>query len=103
MSLARSISRQKAAGSANGPASPRNNPHRAMTSPEEAETCRRQLHAEDLQGQVGRLEKEREQFAFLSEAVPMGYVAMDEHGTIKDCNRQLETMLSLRRKILLHG
>ena len=74
-----------------------------MPSPVEAEMCRLQLHAEDLQVQVRRLEKEREQFAFLSEAVPMGYVAMDEHGTIKDCNRQLETMLSLRRKILLHG
>jgi len=58
---------------------------------------------EELQAHVDCLEKEREQFASLVEAVPLGYLVMDENGVIKEANSQFQAMLGRRRVGLAPG
>src|SRR5205823_14254409 len=77
----------------------RGNAHEWRSSVE-TEVTNLQSRNEELQSQINRLEKERQQFVSLLEAVPLGYVVMDENGTIKESNRQFETMLGLRKGIV---
>lgn len=62
-----------------------------------------QEEIEELQGRIRWLEQERERVSWLFEAVPVGYVVMDEYGNIKEFNRQLEKMLGFKRGVLAHG
>lgn len=60
------------------------------------EMASQKAQLEKLQSQVRWLEEERERVAWLFEAVPLGYVLIDENGFVREFNRRLEKMLGLR-------
>src|SRR6266404_2814860 len=108
MSVTRSGSRRTSShGLSNGHRAHGDHPargdHHTWHSSSEMEATNLQSRFEELQAQVGRLEKEREQFSSLFEAMPSGYVVMDENGIIKESNRQLETILRIRRGAMVPG
>src|SRR3954465_586375 len=77
--------------------------HRSWPSAAETEMTHLKSRVEELQAHVDCLEKEREQFASLVEAVPLGYLVMDENGVIKEANSQFQAMLGRRRVGLAPG
>src|ERR1051325_5587425 len=105
MSITRSISpRRTSPGQSNGHGPSRRNAHeRAWTSTRDMEIASLKTHIQQLQLQIDRLEAEREQLSWLFEAVPVGYVLIDENGRIREFNRQLVKMFGFRQGVLSHG
>jgi PAS domain S-box-containing protein len=107
-SVIRSASFRKSVGgvsNGNGSArsSSRNNRHRKWPSSVKLERASQRAQIEELQARLRWYEEERDRISWLFEAVPIGYVLMDEHGNIKEFNQQLEKTLGFRRGVLVNG
>jgi PAS domain S-box-containing protein len=63
----------------------------------------KEARIEVLQVRIRRMEEERERVTWLLEAVPVGYVVMDENGNVKEFNRRLEQMLGFPNGVPVHG
>jgi PAS domain S-box-containing protein len=64
---------------------------------------RQEARIEELQARVRWLESEHERVSWLFDAVPVGFVLMDEHGNAKEFNAQFENMLGFKRGFLGPG
>jgi PAS domain S-box-containing protein len=62
-----------------------------------------QAQIEELKAQIRLREKERDQISWLFEAVPVGYVLVDENGLMHEFDRQVEKLLGFRRGVLSRG
>jgi len=87
----------------NGHRASENNARRKSASARELEMTTQEGRIDELRARIRWLEEEREGLAWLHEAVPLGSVVMDEHGEIKEFNRQFEKMLGFRRGMLGPG
>jgi PAS domain S-box-containing protein len=104
MALARSVLNRRASeGQSNGHRSERRNNHRVWPSAREMEIASQRARIEDLETQVHRLEQERDRVSWLFEAMPIGYVLLDENGIVQDFNPQIERLLGYKRGGLAHG
>src|SRR5215813_10554048 len=104
MPVSRSVSTRKATGDhSNGHSPLRRNHHRRTWPSAEREHASQQARIEELQAQIRWLQQQREQVSWLFEAVPIGYVLVDEHGNISEFNRELEKMLGYKRGVLAQG
>src|SRR5689334_14787018 len=103
MSAIRNASARGSVGTSNGSRPARNNNYRKRPSAEEVEMSRQEARIEELQERVRSLETELERVSWLFDAVPVGYVLMDEHGNARELNAQLEKMLGFKRGFLAPG
>src|ERR1043166_4296098 len=105
MALTRSVSTRKASGGqSNGHSPSGRDRRRTWPSEGEMETAtHHQSRIEELEAQVRQLEQERDRNLWLFETMPVGYVLIDEKGTVQEFNRQVEKMLGLRRGMLVRG
>jgi PAS domain S-box-containing protein len=87
----------------NGQRSSRNNYHLKLESAKDLEIARQQARLEELQARIRWLEEERERVSWLFDAVPVGFVLMDEHGNAKECNARLGKMLGFKRGVVGPG
>src|SRR5215831_17037051 len=96
------LSRKSARESSNGD-STRNDHHDLRPSAVDMEMDSQQAHVEELKAEVRLLEKERDQVSWLFEALPAGYVLLDENGFVHEFNRQIEKLLGFRQGVLSRG
>jgi PAS domain S-box-containing protein len=80
-----------------------NNHDPVRSSVVEKEMASQQSQLEELHAQIRWSDDERDRNSWLLEAVPVGYVLMDEHGNVKEVNRQFEKMVGQRAKTLVEG
>src|SRR5262245_33988601 len=103
MSVTRNaLSGKSVGGMSNGQRSPRNN-HRKWPSSMELELASQQSQIQELQARIRWFEEERDRTSWVFEALPVGYVLLDEDGNIKGFNRELEKMLGFKHGVLAHG
>jgi PAS domain S-box-containing protein len=100
MSVTRNASSRKSVGGQSNGDHPSRNNHRKWGSAKNLQIAGQGTQIEELQARVRWLEQERERVSWLLDAMPVGFVLLDEHGIAKEFNAQLEKMLGLKRGTL---
>src|SRR5262249_11871846 len=103
MSVTRNAStRRSVGGTTNGERPARRSDNRKISG-EELQLARQQARIEELQARLRWLESEHDRVSWLFDAVPVGFVLMDEHGNVREFNAQFEKMLGFKRGFLAPG
>ncbi len=69
----------------------------------ETQASRERDRIEQLEQTLTRLQAECDRYANLFDAVPVGYVLLDELGTIQETNQHFTEMVELQRDMLIRG